>query len=204
MSTWLVVAIFGVVIFGQGLAATVEEATITGHNTYRRTEAKTENGSNIYELVWSADLAKGAQAWADKCVFEHQHIAGEGENLYWAAPHNHPDDYYIGRALTSWMREKHLNDGTFDCCFHGGGCCHYTQVVASRSKSVGCGVAACALLKDGTGAVTAHNAAYVVCDYAPMGNLHTPTSHAAYASGAPCSHCATGDNCDDGLCVDSP
>jgi hypothetical protein len=59
----------------------------------------------------------------------HQHIAGEGENLYWAAPKNHPDDYYIGRALASWMREKtHNTNGTFNCCWHDHSCCHYTQV----------------------------------------------------------------------------
>lgn len=187
---------------GQGLAATVEEATITGHNTIRRTEAKTESASNLYELVWDLQLARGAQAWAEKCEFNHQHISGEGENLYYASPKTHPDDYYIERALASWMREKALNNGSFDCCFHGGGCCHYTQVVAARSRSVGCGVATCAELHQ-TGRVISHNAAYVVCDYSPMGNLHTPTSHAAYAHGAPCSACDAGDTCNDGLCVNS-
>ena len=80
--------------------------------------------------MWDADLARGAQAWADKCDFDHQHIRNQGENLYYAAPKTHSDDYYIHRALRQWLSEKSHNDGSFNCCYHNHyDCCHYTQVL---------------------------------------------------------------------------
>jgi len=182
---------------------TVRQATVDGHNDIRRQEAKGEHGSNLYELVWDSDLAHTAQTWANKCNFEHQHIHGQGENIYYAAPYHHDDAYYIHRALTSWMREKSQNsDGSFDCCHSSYTCCHYTQIVASRTKKIGCAVAHCNELHR-SGHVISHNAAYVVCDYSPMGNVAVNGHYAAYSKGQPCSACAHGDTCNDGLCVAS-
>ena len=80
--------------------------------------------------MWDDTLAHGARAWANKCNFEHQHVHNQGENLYYAAPRTHSDDYYIQRALAKWTLEKtHNQGGNFDCCFHRDyDCCHYTQV----------------------------------------------------------------------------
>ncbi|XP_076441151.1 peptidase inhibitor 15-A-like [Babylonia areolata] len=175
----------------QGNALTVQQASLTYHNDARRAEAKAENAANIYELVWDNDLATGAQAWADKCNFEHQHIHGEGENLYYRAPRHHPDSDYIKLAVDDWMSEKSYNtDGSFDCCYHGQhDCCHYTQVVAARTMKVGCAVGHCDVMKR-AGHVISHNAAFVVCDYSPISvpariwNLPAPGSQVQRASPA--------------------
>ncbi|KAK7100117.1 GLIPR1-like protein 1 [Littorina saxatilis] len=201
MNSSLLLAVCCVLAVEWTTAVTVKQATLTGHNDIRRQEAKAEHGSNLYELVWDATLAHGAKAWADKCNFEHQHQHNIGENLYYSSPRTHTDDYYIHRALTSWMTEKTFNHGNFDCCYHGHyDCCHYTQVVAARTTKVACAVAHCDTMTKAGHAIS-HNAAYVVCDYSPMGNMAINGNHAAYASGAPCSNCHGSDKCHDGLCV---
>lgn len=191
---------------GQSLAATVQQATLSGHNAARRSEAKAHHASNIYELVWDANLAHNAQLWAAKCVEHHQGFtSSQGENLYYAYPKTQPDDHYVQEAITWWMREKSLNaDGSFDCCFSGHfDCCHYTQVVSARTRHVGCAVHTCPELKDSNNHVIARNAAFVVCEYSPAGNWAVNGQHASYASGTPCSACAHGDTCNDALCVAS-
>jgi len=183
---------------------TVQQATISGHNAARRQEAKAEHATNIYELIWDSTLATNAQQWAAKCVEQHQaFISQRGENLYYAYPKSHPDAYYVHEAITWWMKEKSLNsDGSFDCCFNNHfTCCHYSQVVSARTRRVGCAVHWCPQLHDAGGHVHHTNAAFVVCEYSP-GNLAENGHHTAYAKGtAPCTACAHGDHCNDGLCV---
>jgi hypothetical protein len=50
MMALLYLAVVGVAISG-ALTVTVQEATVTEHNNYRRTEAKTDHASNLYEYV---------------------------------------------------------------------------------------------------------------------------------------------------------
>ncbi|KAK7100121.1 GLIPR1-like protein 1 [Littorina saxatilis] len=154
--------------------ADVRNAALNGHNTYRRQEASQENVANMNALVWSNDLANRARQWAAKCRWGHQNInAQQGENLYYSYPKNAADDTYINRALSSWMSEKKFNtDKSFNCCNKNTACCHYTQVVSSKSKSVGCAVVKCDKLYDLQGSrVLANNAAYVACFYSPAGNV---------------------------------
>ncbi|KAL8581386.1 hypothetical protein ACOMHN_004271 [Nucella lapillus] len=182
-------------------ALSVKQASLDGHNDYRRQEAKSDHASNLYEYEWDEALATNVSKWANLCNFEHQHIHRQGENIYYRSPASHPDDYYIQRALTSWMSEKSYNqDGTFDCCYHHHKCCHYTQVLASKTRTIGCAVAHCAVLKR-AGHTISHDAKYVVCEYSPIGNLAFNGNHEAYASGTPCSGCASHHTCNDGLCV---
>ncbi|XP_064610691.1 cysteine-rich secretory protein LCCL domain-containing 2-like [Liolophura sinensis] len=55
------------------------------HNNYRR-QMKIP-GTNVRRLDWNIHLAQRAQAWADKCIYEHDYLfecSGErmGQNLF--------------------------------------------------------------------------------------------------------------------------
>lgn len=122
-------------------------------------------------LAWSSRAADAAQQWADQlqredCVIRHNldpaRRATYGENIYgyW---HNRPYTDYRrdARFVTdSWAAEKADYDPATNACRAppGGTCGHYTQLVWSRSREVGCGRAHCA-----KGEVW-------VCEYAPRGN----------------------------------
>ena len=73
-----------------GLSAMQAEA-LEAHNGYRRAHG-------VPELEWSAEVAKSAQAHADRCVFAHSVGSGYGENLAWG----HAG---IGKAITDWYNE---------------------------------------------------------------------------------------------------
>lgn len=202
--SWLLLSVWVCVSVGGGLAS-VKQTALDAHNNARRTEAKAERGADLYEYVWDDALAHTASTWAAKCDYNHQHIHGMGENLYYGSPIRHTDDYYMQHAVDRWMGEKRFNEnGHFDCCFGSNHtCCHYTQVVSSRSRTIGCAVHHCNPLKDGSDVQSAH-AAFVVCDYEPSGNI-VINGHrmAGYTHGATCSQCDAGDTCSDGLCTSS-
>jgi len=189
------------------VSVSVQQAAVDQHNQIRRTEAKANHATNLYELVWDADLARTATNWAKQCKFEHQDSHAFGENLYYTYPRRHADDYYVQRALRSWYTGEKTDNGdhSFDCCYHGHySCCHYSQVVASRTRKVGCSVAHCdTISRDGHPISRAHDVAFVVCDYSPPGNIAHNGHHEAYETGTLCSGCAAGDHCNDGLCVAS-
>ena len=102
-------------------------------------------------LSWSASLAKTAQAWADRCVFEHA-STGYGENLAQGT-----GDYSGVNAVNDWYNEISAYDFNNPSFSDATG--HFTQVIWKSTKKVGCGVAQCS---DG---------ALYVCNYEPAGNM---------------------------------
>ncbi|TXH05709.1 MAG: hypothetical protein E6R07_02550 [Nevskiaceae bacterium] len=122
-------------------------------------------------LTWSSRAADAAQQWADQlqregCAIRHNldPVRREtyGENIYgyWQT-RPYADYRREARFVTdSWAAEKADYDASSNRCLAppGGTCGHYTQLVWSRSREVGCGRAHCA-----RGEVW-------VCEYAPRGN----------------------------------
>ena len=117
-------------------------------------------------LTWDAELAKGAQAWSDRCRFAHDKGAKLGENLYASA--GKPASPAV--AVASWEGESSeytyaaIDDPINDFDEIG----HYTQLVWSSTTRVGCAVTHC----------TANSPFpklpawdLVVCRYAPAGNV---------------------------------
>ncbi|MDC0723296.1 CAP domain-containing protein [Nannocystis bainbridge] len=118
---------------------------------------------DIAALTWSPELARYAQAWADKlkrrgCDLEHRPRSGpdaqrHGENLFYAG----------GQAATAeqvvdaWVAEVAGYDARTGRC--RGVCGHYTQVVWRDSQRIGCGVASCG------------ESEVWVCNYDPPGNF---------------------------------
>lgn len=120
----------------------------------------------LQPLGWSDSLAASAQAWADHLAatggFEHapqrpQNL--QGENL-WAGTRG----YFSAEAMVDgWLVEKrNYQPGTFPNnsrtgSYHDVG--HYTQIVWSRTHSVGCAMAKSAV-ED-----------LLVCRYSQVGNV---------------------------------
>ncbi len=125
---------------------------LDAHNFYR-------NELGIDSLEWSDDLAKEAQAWADKlaakgCRFYHSKTKN-GENIYWSSYESTPKE-----AVDSWGSEKEFYRGgkieSGKVAKYG----HYTQMIWEKTTHVGGGKAIC---KNGS--------TIYVCQYSPPGNF---------------------------------
>ena len=108
-------------------------------------------------LVWSDDLARIAQEWANTLIaerrFDHRPGSKYGENLFRldgarATPQ---------KVVERWASERANFDYKSNKC-RGGECGHYTQIVWRTTRAVGCAVA-----HRGQREVW-------VCEYAPPGN----------------------------------
>ena len=112
-------------------------------------------------LVWSAELARYAQEWAEKlaregCNLKHRERDAYGENCYggWGGERKFID------AAKSWAEEKRHYTGYTLNAQNWSKAGHYTQMVWRTSTSVGAGIARC----PGGGTI-------VVANYNPAGNM---------------------------------
>jgi pathogenesis-related protein 1 len=137
---------------------------VAAHNTWRA-----EVGAP--KLKWSDKLGDSAQAWAETlkkdkaCKMVHSHVAGIGENLFWASPLTYSSGKVEVQAVSptkatgSWGSEKKDYTYATNTCAAGKVCGHYTQVVWKKSTEVGCGKAICA-----------DKSQVWACQYTPAGN----------------------------------
>ncbi|KAK8983800.1 hypothetical protein V6N11_009584 [Hibiscus sabdariffa] len=128
------------------------EDILKAHNEFRA-----EVG--VPPLVWNKTLAKYADKYARKrvkdCKMEHS-MGPYGENLAGGY-----EDSTIADSVKFWATEKPDYDPATGNCKSGGfDCGHYTQIVARKTKSVGCAREKC---KNGW--------YYVICSYFPIGNI---------------------------------
>lgn len=132
---------------------------IDGHNSARR-------DAGVPALRWDASLAADAEAYAEEMArtrrFEHSDQSsrpGQGENLFMGSH----GAYSYAEMVRLWVDERRLyRDGEFPNVSRNGNwrdVAHYTQIVWSTTRSVGCGVASNA--RDD----------YLVCRYTPQGNV---------------------------------
>lgn len=130
---------------------TLAREILAAHNAVR------SRAGVISPLAWSDHLAALAQDWADHLLahrqFGHRPNSNYGENLF----------AITGAATTpaqvvdTWAAESRNYDYSTNRC--RGVCGHYTQIVWSGTREVGCAVAR------GAGREV------WVCDYDPPGNL---------------------------------
>jgi len=127
------------------------KSALTTHNTHRAAH-------HVSNLVWDTTLAKYANKYANKCVF--QHTGGPyGENLYAIFPGY--SNYVSGTedGVMAWVNEvQHYNyskPGFSDATGH------FTQVVWKGSTKVGCS----------WNTVACKGAAYLFCEYNAPGNI---------------------------------
>ena len=140
-----------------GSAFTEEEADalVKAHNDAR------DKAGVKQRVMWSKDLAKYAQEWADRIAetgkFEHRPEGKYGENL--AAGQG--EGYGAGEAAATWLKEKEAYDAGKRELEKVG---HYTQMVWSRTTRIGAGKA---VIKAGP----MKGWTVVVCNYDPRGNV---------------------------------
>lgn len=105
-------------------------------------------------LSWSASLAQKAQSWAEGCGFHHS--GAPGENLAHTTGPKSPVD-----LVKLWYDEEKDYDYRSGTAHSAGAVIgHFTQLVWTDTREIGCGVAQCPSL--GT---------YLVCRYDPPGNV---------------------------------
>jgi hypothetical protein len=122
-------------------------------------------------LGWSAAAAAIAQAWANRCVYQHNGDRGadgtpRGENIAATAPGGRADatpGYVVGLWASEWPDYAHAGN----TCAAGKVCGHYTQLVWRGTARVGCARASCAVNSPFQGFSTWD---FFVCDYEPPGN----------------------------------
>jgi pathogenesis-related protein 1 len=131
------------------------------------------------ELSWSDELAVIAQDWSDTLaedcgLIQHRPGGRLGENIAARGSSFLRDPYPPAEAVDSWAAEVACWDygtiqGSESCdaaCaadLNASGCGHYTQIVWSDTREVGCGYSAC----DADG----FTIELWVCNYDPPGNF---------------------------------
>jgi pathogenesis-related protein 1 len=112
-------------------------------------------------LRWSASLAQSSQAYANHLAtlgrVEHGN-SRYGENLFFASRASNYRD-----AFGIWSAEERNYDHLNRACQEGRVCGHYTQLVWSRTKEMGCGTAS---IKQGR----FKGGSVIVCRFYPRGN----------------------------------
>ncbi|MCD6069078.1 MAG: hypothetical protein K0S33_3904 [Bacteroidetes bacterium] len=125
---------------------------------------KARKAVGVPALVWSADLAKYAQAWADqlaaKCKMQHRPHAGKwkqlyGENIYWGST----SSYTVEDACNAWLEEKKYFKNVSLSAKNWEKTGHYTQMIWKSTTKIGLGKAVC----EGGDVI-------VVANYDPAGN----------------------------------
>lgn len=170
------VPVFGfmlTILQGCVLLSAAENSSLQGmteaHNRVRR-------GLGLQEMKWSADLAATAQEWADYlagqngCKIMHRpdkgkHAGDYGENIFWASAVQVTGERCAVQVVSpagvveAWASESHNYDYGKNSCREGSVCGHYTQIVWSATRYLGCGMAVCA-----------DKGQIWVCNYDPPGN----------------------------------
>lgn len=115
-------------------------------------------------MTYNATLAQYALNYGSNCVT--QHSGGPyGENLAWGAP---ATSYSSQSLFQLWVDEG--DDYDYSTTQFSSADGHFTQVVWAGSTQVGCAMITCPAEDLGfTG--TSGNGAYLVCEYAPAGNV---------------------------------
>ncbi|NXM28766.1 PI16 inhibitor, partial [Oxyruncus cristatus] len=157
------------------------------HNRYRSQVSPPARA--MMKLTWDKELESLAQSYAEKCIWDHNKERGRrGENLFAMAPM-----LELEFAVEDWNGEEKFYNFTTSTCVPGQMCGHYTQVVWSDTKHIGCGAKFCEKIEG----IETENMHLLVCNYYPAGNVK---GKKPYWEGPPCSQCPEGTDCVDNLC----
>eukprot|EP00117_Sycon_ciliatum_P012285 scpid72501/ scgid13416/ Peptidase inhibitor 16; Cysteine-rich protease inhibitor len=155
-----------------------KDAMLNAHNNARSIASPTPC-TPLPAMTWNTVLANVAQAYADRCIYEHNGARTSdtngafsyvGENLYIST--NTPSDPAVVSVM-SWDKEKHYYDYDTLVCAPGKVCGHYTQIVWNSSQQLGCGAKLCdaATTQSYPFDKSKFSKGYiVVCNYGPGGN----------------------------------
>ncbi|KAH6932403.1 hypothetical protein HPB50_005315 [Hyalomma asiaticum] len=199
-----------------GVDATQRDLILKLHNQFRSQTAKGHlpgflSAADMQELLWDEELAYVAQAHANLCTppdgdLKHDRKEDRftsrfdrpGQNLAWSAQNYFVDGPNWTWAMDGWFTKEYgLYPSRYIPEFRvipGVKIGHFTQVVWSMSRYVGCGYT----YYNVDGAELNHMKHYA-CNYGPGGNyLREPV----YKEGPTCSACPSNTSCNEatGLC----
>ena len=110
-------------------------------------------------LAWDPRLARYAEQYTRRrrsdCALVHSN-GPYGENIFWGSG----TGWSPAQAVAAWVGERRWYRYGTNTCAAGDNCGHYTQIVWSGTKSLGCAMVTCS---GGRGQ-------FVVCNYDPPGN----------------------------------
>ncbi|NXA20353.1 PI16 inhibitor, partial [Ibidorhyncha struthersii] len=160
---------------------------LDGHNKYR--SQVSPPAMDMLKMSWDTELESFAQAYAEKCIWDHNKERGRrGENLFAMAP-----TLDLEFAVEDWNGEEKYYNLTTSACVPGQMCGHYTQVVWASTHQIGCGAKFCEKI-DG---IDTEGMYLLVCNYYPPGNMK---GRKPYKEGPSCSQCPEGRVCVNSLC----
>ncbi|KAJ8420368.1 hypothetical protein Cgig2_024710 [Carnegiea gigantea] len=97
-------------------------------------------------LVWDKDLEKYARWWVDQrstdCALQHSFPDREfelGECIFWGGG----SQWAPSNAIKTWANEEGYYDYDSNTCAEGQMCGHYTQIVWSTTRKLGCARVVC-------------------------------------------------------------
>jgi len=119
-------------------------------------------------VKWNQQLADGAAAYASKCIWQHSHEQGLGENL---AASTNPDP---SKMFDGWAAESQFynfaNPGPNPTKANeqiG----HWTQIVWKGTTEIGCALQSCPTIQG----ISGWGGSYLICRYKSPGNVYYPT-----------------------------
>ncbi|GAA6046426.1 hypothetical protein JCM3770_004915 [Rhodotorula araucariae] len=136
-------------------SGSVESVSLSMHNEFRAKHG-------VSALTWNAELASTAQAWADKCVFEHSG-GDSGENI--AAWTENSSD--VSQGVQMWYDEVSVYD--FGNPGYASATGHFTQLVWKGTTELGCAVSKCSPLA--SAGFSSGSSYFYVCEYSAPGNI---------------------------------
>ncbi|KAM9519828.1 peptidase inhibitor 16, partial [Guaruba guarouba] len=172
---------------GASLSDEEKKIILDGHNKYR--SQVSPPAMDMLKMSWDTELEAFAQAYAEKCIWDHNKERGRrGENLFAMAP-----TLDLEFAVEDWNGEEKYYNLSTSTCVSGQMCGHYTQVVWASTHQIGCGAKFCEKI-DGIETEGMH---LLVCNYYPPGNMK---GRKPYKEGPSCSQCPEGRVCVNSLC----
>ncbi|GAA6005520.1 uncharacterized protein JCM10292_007377 [Rhodotorula paludigena] len=138
-----------------GAAGSVQKVALDAHNEFRAKHG-------VSALTWSNELASAAQAWADKCVFEH----GGGKAIHAGENLAAGTGLTVESGIQMWYNEVGQYD--FDDPSYNEATGHFTQLVWKGTTEVGCALSTCSPVK---GEGFSWNGNFLVCEYKSPGNI---------------------------------
>uniref|UniRef100_A0A663LMN4 Peptidase inhibitor 16 n=1 Tax=Athene cunicularia TaxID=194338 RepID=A0A663LMN4_ATHCN len=163
---------------------------LDGHNKYR--SQVSPPAMDMLKMSWDMELEAFAQAYAEKCIWDHNKERGRrGENLFAMAP-----TLDLEFAVEDWNGEEKYYNLTTSTCAPGQMCGHYTQVVWASTYQIGCGAKFCEKIEG----IETEDMYLLVCNYYPPGNMK---GRKPYKEGPSCSQCPEDRVCVNSLCGNS-
>ncbi|XP_019478806.1 peptidase inhibitor 16 isoform X1 [Meleagris gallopavo] len=157
------------------------------HNKYR--SQVSPPAVDMLKMSWDTELEAFAQAYAEKCIWDHNKERGRrGENLFAMAPM-----LDLEFAVEDWNAEEKFYNLTTSTCVSGQMCGHYTQVVWASTHRIGCGSKFCEKIEG----IETEDMYLLVCNYYPPGNMK---GRKPYREGPSCSQCPEDRVCVNSLC----